>query len=79
LTLDFGYRTYDAGGQPKSAAARAAFSRYASFVVSQSQPLVRTVEVWNEWNLKAGARPEGGSNGDAADYVSLAARTYQDL
>ena len=79
LTLDFGYRTYDAGGQPKSPAARAAFSRYAGFVVSQSQPVVRLVEVWNEWNLKAGARPEGGSNGDAEDYVRLSAATYQHL
>lgn len=79
LTLDFGYRTYDSGGQPQSAPARAAFSRYAGFVVSQSQPVVRLVEVWNEWNLKAGARPEGGSNGDAEDYVRLSAATYQHL
>ncbi len=79
LTLDFGYRSHDAGGQPKSAAAGAAFSRYARFVVSESDPLVRMVEVWNEWNLKAGARPEGGSNGDAEDYVRLSARTYQEI
>jgi polysaccharide biosynthesis protein PslG len=79
LTLDFGYQSYDGGGQPKSDAAVAAFSRYARFVVSQSQPLVRMVEVWNEWNLKAGARPEGGSDGNPRDYVHLAAATYQEL
>ncbi|HKB53976.1 MAG TPA: hypothetical protein VKD22_08245 [Ramlibacter sp.] len=77
LTLDFGYGAYDGGGQPRSAAARAAFARYAGFVVSQAQPQVRMVEVWNEWNLKSGARPEGGSNGDAADYVRLASSTYE--
>jgi hypothetical protein len=79
LTLDFGHPGYDGGGQPRSPQARAAFARYASFVVAQAQPQVRWAEIWNEWNLKSGATPQGGSHGDADDYVALAADTYRRL
>ncbi|MEJ6022113.1 hypothetical protein [Ramlibacter sp. PS4R-6] len=79
LTLDFGHPGYDGGGQPQSPRARAAFARYAAFAVARAQPQVQWAEVWNEWNLKSGARAEGGSNGGARDYVALAAATYAEL
>jgi hypothetical protein len=79
LTLDFGHPGYDSGGQPKSEDARAAFARYAQFVVAQARPHIRWAEIWNEWNLKSGAVPQGGSNGEAPDYVRLAHTTYRTL
>ena len=79
LTLDFGHASYDSGGQPKSDAARAAFARYADFVTAQSQPHVRWVEVWNEWNLPSESQRETGNRGEAKDYVDLARTTYQKL
>jgi hypothetical protein len=79
LTLDFGHPGYDSGGQPKSEHARAAFARYAQFVVARGKPHVRWAEIWNEWNLKSGALPRGGSSGEAPDYVRLARTTYERL
>lgn len=78
LVLGYGHPAYDGGGQPRTPAARAAFARYAGYVLAQTAPSVRMVEVWNEWNLKAGARP-GGSDGDAQDYARLADETAQRL
>jgi len=78
LILYSGNRYYDSGGQPKSAEAVSAFTRYADWVVGQN-PLVRMVEVWNEWDLRSGASPYGGSQGDPVDYARLATETARVL
>jgi polysaccharide biosynthesis protein PslG len=79
LLLDYGLDRYDAGGQPKTEAAVSAFVRYADWMVTQTAPMVRMVEIWNEWNVKLGAKPQGGSAGDPADYVRLAAATTRKI
>jgi hypothetical protein len=79
LTLDFGHAAYDGGGQPRTEQARAAFARYASFVVGEAGPHVRWVEVWNEWNLKTGAQPGAGASGSAREYVALADTVFREL
>jgi len=78
LVLYSGNRHYDSGGQPKSATAVSAFTRYANFVVGQT-PRVQIVEVWNEWNLRSGASSYGGSQGDPVDYARLATETARVL
>jgi hypothetical protein len=74
LTLSQSNKYYDSGGQPKSDAAVAGFTRYANWVVGQN-PRVQMVEVWNEWDLRAGASSLGGSQGDPVDYARLASAT----
>jgi hypothetical protein len=78
LALGQSNRYYDSGGQPKSDAAVAGFTRYADWVVSQT-PLVQMVEVWNEWNINAGVSLSGGSQGDPVDYARLATATTRVL
>ncbi len=78
LALGQSNKYYDSGGQPKSAEAVSAFARYAHFVVGQN-PVVRLVEVWNEWNLGAGASSLGGSQRDPADYARLVTETARVL
>lgn len=79
LTLGLGQQRYDQGGQPRTPQALAAFARYGGFVVRQASPPVQLVEVWNEWNLKSGARAGDGSQGGAADYVRLVAATRAEI
>jgi hypothetical protein len=71
LILGYGHPRHDAGGQPRSAAAVRAYASYAGWIVGETKQRVRMVELWNEWNLKAGAVPEGGAQGGAADYVRM--------
>jgi polysaccharide biosynthesis protein PslG len=77
LTLGFGHPRYDGAGQPQSPRAVAAYAAYARWLVSETRGQVRRVEVWNEWNLKAGAVPLRGAQGGAADYVRLAKAATQ--
>jgi hypothetical protein len=72
LLLGYGNPKHDAGGQPKSNQAIAAYANYVRWLVGQTRSRVRMVEVWNEWNLKAGAKPGGGAQGEAAAYARLA-------
>jgi polysaccharide biosynthesis protein PslG len=75
LILGYGNPRYDDGGQPKSAGAVAAFAKQAKWLVGATHARVRMVEIWNEWNISAGARPGGGAQGAADDYVHLAVPT----
>lgn len=77
LILGYGNPRYDGGGQPKSPEAVAAYAKHAAWLVGQTQARVRMVELWNEWNLKAGAVPNAGAQGSAADYVRMAAAAYR--
>jgi hypothetical protein len=73
LILGYGHPRHDGGGQPASPEAVAAFANHARWLVGQTRERVRMVEVWNEWNLKAGAVAKLGAQGGAAQYVRLAA------
>ena len=73
LILGYGHPRWDAGGQPRSADAVAAYAKYAGWLVGETKQRVRMVELWNEWNLKAGAVPAAGAQGGAGDYVRMTA------
>ncbi len=77
LILGYGHPRYDAGGQPRSAEAVRAYAGHAGWLVGETKQRVRMVELWNEWNLKAGAVPAGGAQGGAAEYVRMAAAARQ--
>jgi polysaccharide biosynthesis protein PslG len=79
LTLDFGHPGYDAGGQPRTEQGRLAFARYADFAASHSQPRVRWVEIWNEWNLVSDHQRGVGNRGEPEEYVRLARIAYRKL
>jgi len=70
LILDFGNKLYDGGGLIVSPEGRAAFARYADFVVRSFGDSVNRYEVWNEWNTGFGSKPKT-DHGDAGDYVGL--------
>ncbi len=78
LVLGQSNKYYDGGGQPKSATAVSAFTRYANWVVGQT-PIINMVEVWNEWDLGAGSSATGGSQKDPVDYARLAQATTRAL
>lgn len=73
LILGYGHPAYDGGGQPATRTAVAGYAAYAGWLVANTRPRVRLVELWNEWNLQAGARPAAGARGGPAEYVHLAA------
>lgn len=70
LILDYGNALYDHGGEPRSDAAIAAFTRYAVFVARHFQAKVRDYEVWNEWD---------NSGGNTDDYARLLKSVYPAL
>lgn len=67
LVLGYGNPAWDGGGKPASAAARAAFARYAAFVVAHFRGRVRRYEIWNEWDIAIG----GTQPGTPAGFVAL--------
>ena len=75
LILDYGNRFYDEGNKPTSAEARAAFGRYARFVVDHFKGRVPLYEVWNEYDIGIGT-PDG-AEGTPEDYVALLEETYR--
>jgi len=82
MVLPKGNVAYESGGQPKSDTAVAAFARYAAWSAKYAYPQSRMVEIWNEWNLGTaggGAKAGIGSQGDAGDYVRLAAAAYREI
>lgn len=77
LILGYGNPRYDGGGQPSSPAALNAYGRYAAWATANTSALRPILEVWNEWNIKAGAVAGAGAQGGAKEYVQLAATAYQ--
>lgn len=79
LILGYGNPRYDGGGQPSSDAAINAYGRYAAWATANTAALRPVLEIWNEWNIKAGAMSGVGAQGGARDYVRLAAKAYQQI
>lgn len=75
--LAYGHPSYDGGGQPSSPRALAGYGSYAQYVANRISSLNPLVEVWNEWNLKAGSVAASGAQGETQTYVALA-KTIKD-
>lgn len=76
LILSYGNPVYDGGSQPFTDTGRIAFANYAQYVTQQTKaPLV---EVWNEWNIGGGAKPNLPT-GSVDDYVKLTDAVYTKL
>jgi hypothetical protein len=67
LVLDYGNKLYDHGDKPRSAAAVAAFARYAGTIAAKFRGKVKMYEVWNEWSNSLGHT----SPGTMVDYLPL--------
>lgn len=68
IIADYTNKAWEPDGNfPLTAQSRAAYARYARFLVQQL-PDVRYVEIWNEW---CGGCGMGGRRGTAADYAPL--------
>ncbi len=72
IILDYGNPYYDAGDKPRSPQARAAFARYAEYLVQRYRDKVKLWEVWNEWDIGIG----GTTPGTAEEYVELLREVY---
>jgi len=73
IILNYGNRHYEGGGFPTRPESIAAFSRYASWVVSRYRGVVNHFEVWNEWNNGIGVPRELRHRGSPQSYVRLLA------
>jgi hypothetical protein len=73
LILDYGNPLYDGGERPTSAEGVAGFAGYAEFMARHFRGVVKTYEIWNEWNIAIGGVTGAG---DPQDYVRLLAATY---
>ena len=71
LILVYGHSLYG-GDKPRSAAALAAFTRYALHVTKHFEGRVRLFDLWNEWDGRTGRT----SLGTPEDYVALARHAY---
>lgn len=64
--LDYGNRFYDGDAKPFSDEGRAAFARYAAFVVAHFKGRVSRYEIWNEWEHTTGKTKPGTPEAYAA-------------
>ena len=78
LILCYGNPLYDGGAYPLSEKARAAYVRFAEFVVAHFRGRVRRYEIWNEWNI-AMSLPPGTPRGGPGPYVDLLRAVYPRL
>ncbi|WP_172199977.1 cellulase family glycosylhydrolase [Niveibacterium sp. COAC-50] len=78
VVLDYGNDNFG-GGLPLTPAARAGFSEYAKFLVRILGDAVSYYEIWNEWNIGAGALKGSPRYGDPAAYVELAKTASESL
>jgi len=72
LILDYGNPFYDNNDGPTSDEGRAAFVRYARFMVNHFRGKLYLYEFWNEWDIAIG----GTTAGTADDYVALLKLVY---
>ena len=72
LILNYGNPFYDKGDSPRTDEGRAAFVRYAEFMVNHFKDRLYLYEFWNEWDIAIG----GTTPGTADNYAALLKLVY---
>ncbi|MGE9290994.1 MAG: hypothetical protein ACQKBT_08395, partial [Puniceicoccales bacterium] len=82
IVLGYGNRHYDGGGYPIYEEARAAYIRYARFLVEHFHGRVKVFEIWNEWDMALGIPRKKGEprvRTDPEQYADFVAEVYSTL
>ncbi|MEO6750724.1 MAG: glycosyl hydrolase [Chthoniobacteraceae bacterium] len=77
VVLDFANSNYDSGYSPYTAGGRAGYANYCQAVVSQYNPQIDTVEIWNEYNGSFFSNPVTNPPPDRASlYTEMLSTAY---